>query len=66
MYPIKPTIGVEPTDPYEKARQDILTAINSVRVLPPPERQEMLARELFQAVDVSAALRLVQYLLYGG
>ena len=65
MYPIKPTIGVEPTDPYEKAKQDILTAIDSVRVLP-PEQQEMLARELFQAVDVSAALRLMQYLLYGG
>ena len=65
MYPIKPTIGVEPTDPYEKARQDILTAINSVRALP-PERQEMIERELFQAVDVSAALRLMQYLLYGG
>lgn len=65
MYPIKPTIGVEPTDPYEKAKQDILTAIDSVRVLP-PEQQEMLARELFQAVDVSAALRLIQYLLYGG
>ncbi len=65
MYPIKPTIGVEPTDPYEKAKQDILTAIDSVRVLP-PEQQEMLARELFQAVDVSAALRLMQYLRYGG
>ena len=65
MYPIKPTIGIEPTDPYEKAKQDILTAIDSVRVLP-PEQQEMLARELFQAVDVSAALRLMQYLLYGG
>ena len=65
MYPIKPTIGIEPTDPYEKAKQDILTAIDSVRVLP-PEQQEMLARELFQVVDVSAALRLMQYLLYGG
>ena len=65
MYPIKPTIGIEPTDPYEKAKQDILTAIDSVRVLP-PEQQEMLARELFQAVDVSAALRLMQYLRYGG
>ena len=65
MYPIKPTIGVESTNPYEKARQDILTAINSVRAIP-PEQQEMLARELFQAVDVSAALRLMQYLLYGG
>ena len=65
MYPIKPIIGVEPTDPYEKAKQDILTAIDSVRVLP-PEQQEMLARELFQAVDVSAALRLMQYLRYGG
>ena len=65
MYPIKPTIGVEPTDSYEKARQDILTAINSVRAIP-PEQQEMLARELFQAVDVSVALHLMQNLLYGG
>lgn len=63
MYPVKPTVGFEPTDPYVKAKQDILTAINSVRVLPPVQ-QEMLARELFQAVDVAAALRLMQYLLY--
>lgn len=63
MYPVKPTVGFEPTDPYVKAKQDILTAINSVRVLPPLQ-QEMLARELFQAVDVAAALRLMQYLLY--
>ena len=63
MYPVKPTVDIEPTDPYVKAKQDILTALNSVRVLPPVQ-QEMLARELFQAVDVAAALRLMQYLLY--
>lgn len=64
MYPVKPTVGVEPTDPYEKAKRDILVALNSVRALPPGQ-QEMLARELFQAVDVATALRLMQHLLYG-
>ena len=64
MYPIKPTIGVEPTDPYEKAKKEIYTALNSARTLP-PEQQEKLARELFQSVDVAAAMRLMQYLLYG-
>lgn len=64
MYPVKPTVVVEPTDPYEKAKHDIFTALNSISVLSPMQ-QEMLAKELFQAVDVSAAIRLMQYLLYG-
>ena len=64
MYSVKPTIGIEPTDPYEKAKQDIFTALNSVRALP-PNQQEVLARELFQSLDVATALRLMQYLLYG-
>lgn len=65
MYPVRPTVGIEPTDPYEKAKQDIFTALNSIRALSPAQ-QEMLARELFQAVDVAVALRLMQYMLYGG
>lgn len=64
MNPIKPIVGLEPTDPYEKAKQDIYTAMKSVSVLSPTQR-EKLANELFQAVDVSAALRLMQYLLSG-
>lgn len=64
MYPVKPTVGIEPTNPYEKAKHDIFTALNSISVLSPLQ-QEMLAKELFQAVDVSAAMRLMQHLLYG-
>lgn len=64
MYPIKPSIGVEPIDPYEKAKQDILTAFNSVRKLPPAQ-QEMLAKELFQGVDVAAALSFLRHLSGG-
>lgn len=64
MYPIKPTAGFEFTDPYEKAKQDILTAINSIKALP-LQQQERLARELFQAVDAAAAMRLLQYLIEG-
>lgn len=64
MYPVKPTVGIEPTNPYEKAKHDIFTALNSISVLSPLQ-QEMLAKELFQAVDVSAAMRLMQHLLHG-
>ena len=64
MYPVRPTADLELTDPYEKAKKDIFTALNSIRALSPAQ-QEMLARELFQTVDVAAALRLMQYMLYG-
>ena len=64
MCPVRPTAGLELTDPYEKAKKDISTALNSIRALSPAQ-QEMLARELFQTVDVAAALRLMQYMLYG-
>ena len=62
MYPIRPTIDVESADPYEKAKQDIFTAANSVRALP-PEQQEKLAKELFQTIDAAMAVRSMQQLL---
>ena len=42
MYHIKPTIGVEPTNPYEKAKQDLITAYNSFAVLTPPQKEMTL------------------------
>ena len=59
MYPIRPTAGFEPTDPYEKAKMDILKALDSIRVLS-AEQQKMLARELLGAESVAALLNLVQ------
>ena len=63
MYPIKPTAGFEFTDPYEKAKQDMLTAIHSMQVLSPVQR-EMLAKELFGASNVAAVLRLMRNLFH--
>ena len=62
MYPIKPIIGVEPTDPYEKAKKDIYTALNSISALSPPQR-EMLARELLGVADFAAFVKLAQFML---
>ena len=64
MYHIKPTIGVEPTNPYEKAKQDLITAYNSFAVLTPPQK-EMLVKELFGAASVNVAIQLMQQMLYG-
>lgn len=42
----KPTVGVEPKNKYDKARQDLIQAMNSIRELTPQE-QQMLATEFF-------------------
>lgn len=47
----KLTVGVEPTDKYEKAKQDLLQALKSCRELNPQERESLL-NELFGAANV--------------
>ena len=63
MYPIKPTIGVEPTAPYEKAKQDLIKAYNSFAVLTPPQK-EMLVKEMFGAANVNAVMQIMQHMAY--
>lgn len=64
MYPVRPTVGIEPTNPYEKAKQDLIMAYNSFAVLTPPQK-EMLVKELFGAANVNVAIQLMQQMLYG-
>ena len=59
MNPYRPTFGIEPIDPYEKAKQDLITAFNSVSKLSPMQ-QEILMKELFGAANVVAALNLLR------
>lgn len=46
----KLTFGIEPTNDYEKAKQDISKALISVYALPPEQRVQ-LAKELLGAAN---------------
>lgn len=59
MNQYKPTIGIQPTDKYEKAKQDLITSYNSFRELS-PEQQGMLVKELFGAANAAAVLNILQ------
>ena len=53
----KLTVGIEPTNKYDKAKQDVIQAINSIQELTQQE-QQMLVTELFGAAGISAVLSL--------
>lgn len=59
MNQYKPTVEIESTDKYEKAKQDLITAYNSFRELL-PNQQETLVKELFGAANVAAMLNIMQ------
>ena len=59
MNQYRPAVGIEPTDKYEKAKQDLITAYNSFRELS-PNQQEMLAKELLGATNVATMLNIMQ------
>ena len=65
MYPVKPTAGFEPTNPYEKAKHDICVAIRSFNALTPMQ-QERLVTEFFGAANVAAVVQLMQQILHRG
>ena len=46
----KPTVGIEPTDKYEKAKQDLLQALKSYGELTPQEK-ECLMQEFLGAAN---------------
>lgn len=48
------TFGIEPTDKYAKAQQDVMQALDSIRELEPWQR-EQLAKELLGA-DIAVAM----------
>lgn len=51
MEEYKLTLGMEPTDDYKKAKQDLIQAMRSIQKLS-PQQQQMLAEELFGAANV--------------
>lgn len=53
------TLGIEPTDDYEKAKQDLLQAIQSIQKLSPLQ-QQMLAKEFFETAGNMALLKMFQ------
>lgn len=53
----KVSVGIEPTNDYDKAKQDVLQALNSIRKLS-PRQQQMLAEELVGATNVAILLSL--------
>ena len=53
MDKFKITVGIEPTDKYVKAKQDLLQAWKSFGELTPAER-EVLVREVIGAEKVAA------------
>ena len=51
------TVGVEPKNDYDKAKQDVMQAMISIRKLP-PHQQQMLAEEFVGVEKVSALLNI--------
>lgn len=56
------TVGIEPTDKYEKAKQDLLQSLRSYGELTPQEK-ECLMQEFFGAANVAIVCNMLkQYL----
>ena len=51
----KLTFGIEPTDKYNKAKQDLIQALKSLQELSPQE-QRVLAEEMFGIAQVAVAM----------
>lgn len=51
------TVGVEPTNDYDKAKQDVMQAMASIHKLS-PQQQRMLAEELVGAANVAALMNI--------
>lgn len=64
MEQFKPTIGIEPTNKYDKAKQDLIQAMSSISELSQQE-QEMLAKEVFGAARIAAVLNAFNGYSYG-
>ncbi len=58
MEEYKLTMGITPTDDYEKAKKDLIRAMQSIQKLS-PQQQQMLAKELFGAANVMALMEMI-------
>ena len=57
MEEYKVLLGLEPTDKYKKARQDLIQAIKSIDELS-QKQQKNLAEEMFGRAKVAAVIEL--------
>lgn len=55
----KVKLNVEPTNDYEKAKLELLKAMDSIRALP-PYQQKQLAEELFGVQAVATLAHIMQ------
>lgn len=62
-YKIK--MGIEPSDEYKKAKQDIIQALISVQKLSPQQQKDLIT-ELFGAAKVSFAMQIFNQYFAGG
>lgn len=51
------TVGVDPTNDYDKAKQDVMQAMASIRKLP-PQQQRMLAEDFVGAANVAVLMNI--------
>ena len=58
MEEYKITFGIEPTDEYIKAKNDIIEAMSSIQKLTPQE-QQALAQEIFGAESVKLVMDMI-------
>lgn len=61
----KITLGIEPTDEYKKAKQDIIQALTSVQKLSPQQQKDLIT-ELFGTAKVSFAMQIFDQYFAGG
>lgn len=59
MEEYKITLGIEPTDEYIKAKNDIIEAMSSIQKLTPQE-QQALAQEIFGAESVKLVMDMMR------
>lgn len=59
MDELKPTVGIEPTDKYKKARQDLLQALKSYDELLPTEKESSM-KEFFGVANVAAVCNMLK------
>lgn len=62
MNHFKPAVSFEPTNDYDKAKQDVVKAMVSIRKLP-QQQQQALAEELFGATNVATVINLFNTLV---
>lgn len=65
MNDYKLTVDIEPTDKYEKAKQDLLQAKKSIEALSPEERKRLVC-ETFSAETLQTFLRFINMQKNGG